>query len=58
MFAGEVLQRKQLDYWVKYVPDATYANLYGPTETFMCTAYIREGKEKEGQPLPIGSFER
>ena len=54
MFAGEVLQRKQLDYWVKYLPDAVYANLYGPTETFVCTAYIRNGNEPEGQPLPIG----
>lgn len=54
MFAGEVLQRKQLDYWVKYIPDAVYANLYGPTETFVCTAYIRSGNEEEGQPLPIG----
>lgn len=55
MFAGEVLQRKQLDYWVSYVPDAVYANLYGPTETFVCTAYIRKGDEPEGEPLPIGS---
>lgn len=55
MFAGEVLQRKQLDYWIKYLPDAVYANLYGPTETFVCTAYIRNGQEEDGQPLPIGN---
>ena len=54
MFAGEVLQRKQLDYWVKNIPDAVYANLYGPTETYVCTAYIMRGDEPEGQPLPIG----
>lgn len=33
MFAGEVFPRKQLDYWRKYIPNAVYANLYGPTET-------------------------
>ena len=54
MFAGEVLPRKQLDYWVEQVPDAVYANLYGPTETFVCTWYIRTGAEPEDVPLPIG----
>ncbi len=55
MFAGEVLPRKQLDYWVKHLPDLVYANLYGPTETFVCTAHIYTGQEPEGQPLPIGN---
>lgn len=54
MFAGEVLPRKQLDYWRRYVPDAVYANLYGPTETFVCTAHIMDGTEPENEPLPIG----
>ena len=54
MFAGEVLPRKQLDYWVENLPDAVYANLYGPTETFVCTGYIRRGGEPEDEPLPIG----
>jgi amino acid adenylation domain-containing protein len=54
MFAGEVLPWKQLEYWVENIPDAVYANLYGPTETFVCTGYIRNGSEPEGQPLPIG----
>ena len=36
------------------LPDVVYANLYGPTETFVCTGYVRTGKEPEGQPLPIG----
>lgn len=54
MFAGEVLPRKQLDYWRSYVPEAIYANLYGPTETFVCTAHQMDGTEPEGEPLPIG----
>ncbi len=54
MFAGEVFPRRQLDYWVQNLPDVQYANLYGPTETYVCTAYIMTGEEKEGEPLPIG----
>ena len=54
MFAGEVLPRKQLDYWVENLPAVTYANLYGPTETFVCTLYTMRGDEPEGAPLPIG----
>ncbi len=54
MFAGEVLQRKHLDYWRRYLPHAVYANLYGPTETYVCTAFVMpEGMEGDG-PLPIG----
>ena len=55
MFAGEVFPRKQLDYWVENLPDVVYANLYGPTETYVCTAYVMNGTEKEDAPLPIGT---
>ena len=54
MFAGEVFPRKQLDYWVSNLPDLVYANLYGPTETYVCTAHIMDGTEQENAPLPIG----
>lgn len=62
MFAGEVLPGKVLSYWIRHLPDAVYANLYGPTETFVCTAYVMCDEEKEryktgeGElgPLPIG----
>lgn len=54
MFAGEVLPRKHLDYWMDNLPDAVYANLYGPTETFVCTGYVCTGNEAEGRPMPIG----
>ena len=54
MFAGEVLPVKHLDYWVRYLPDAVYANLYGPTETFVCTAYVMDKEEDRDKPLPIG----
>ncbi len=54
MFAGEVLPRKHLEYWRRYLPGAVYANLYGPTETFVCTAYVLEAGEAGEEPLPIG----
>ena len=38
-FAGEVMPVKQLNYWRKYLPDALYSNMYGPTETYVCTYY-------------------
>ena len=32
---------KQLNVWKKYLPNATYINVYGPTEiTCNCTYYI------------------
>lgn len=54
MFAGEVLPRRQLNYWMKHLPEAVYANLYGPTETFVCTCYILDGSTPEDTALPIG----
>ena len=54
MFAGEVLPWKVYRYWRENLPDAVFANLYGPTETFVCTAYVTDGSEKEGETLPIG----
>ena len=55
IFAGEVLPRKVLDYWRQYLPDAVYANFYGPTETtFACMAHIYTGTEPADKPLPIG----
>ncbi len=54
-FCGEVMPCKQLNVWRKYVPDALYANLYGPTETTCAsTYYIVEREFGEGDMLPIG----
>lgn len=55
LFAGEIMPNKHLNYWRKYIPDAIYANLYGPTEiTVDCTYYIVNRKFKDDEPLPIG----
>lgn len=55
LFAGEVMPTKQLNYWINKIPDAMYANLFGPTETTdICTYYIVERKFNDDEVLPIG----
>ena len=55
LFCGEVMPNKQLNVWRKYLPDALYANLYGPTEiTDACTYYIVDREFKDDESLPIG----
>lgn len=55
LFCGEVMPNKQLNQWRKAVPDALYANLYGPTEiTDVCTYYIVDREFQDDEPLPIG----
>lgn len=55
LFCGEVMPNKQLNVWRKYLPDVTYANLYGPTEiTDACTCYVVDREFEDDEPLPIG----
>ncbi len=55
LFCGEVMPNKQLNYWRSYLPDALYANLYGPTEiTDACTFYVVDRAFEDEEPLPIG----
>lgn len=55
IFSGEVMPVKQLNEWRKYLPEAMYANVYGPTEiTCNCTYYIIDREFKPGENLPIG----
>ena len=54
-FAGEVFPTKQFNYWYHHLPQATFANLYGPIEiTLDCTYYIVDSDIPDEQPLPIG----
>lgn len=56
LFSGEVMPIKHLNEWRKYLPDATYVNLYGPTEiTCNCTYYVVDKTFENGDTLPIGS---
>ena len=55
LFAGEVLPMKHLRGLRALAPQAVLANLYGPTETNVCTYFVVEGELPPGdEPLPIG----
>lgn len=55
MFSGEVMPMKHFQLWKKYLPNAEYVNLYGPTEiTCNCTYYRIEREFAEGESIPIG----
>lgn len=54
-FAGEVFPTKQFNYWKKHLPQAVFANLYGPIEiTLDCIYYIVDREFDDDEPLPIG----
>jgi len=55
MFSGEVMPVKQLNKWQAHIPDATYVNLYGPTEiTCNCTYHIIDKQYGKDESIPIG----
>lgn len=55
MFAGEVMPVKQLNMWIDKLPNAMFANLFGPTETTdICTYYVVNRKFDNSESLPIG----
>ncbi|EXG87523.1 amino acid adenylation enzyme/thioester reductase family protein [Clostridium sp. ASBs410] len=55
LFSGETMPVKHLTTWQKYLPDARYVNLYGPTEiTCNCTYYPVARKFEAHETLPIG----
>ena len=56
-FSGEVMPVKQLNIWKKYLPDARYVNLYGPTEiTCNCTYYVLDPQREYrlDEVIPVG----
>jgi amino acid adenylation domain-containing protein len=56
LFAGEVFAVKHLRSLTKQLPAARYFNLYGPTETNVCTFYEVQlpVPEERAAPYPIG----
>ena len=55
LFSGECMPVKHLNIWKKYLPEAMYVNLYGPTEiTCNCTYYIVDREFRPGEVLPMG----
>jgi amino acid adenylation domain-containing protein len=57
LFAGEVFPMKHLRALMSVWPHPGYYNLYGPTETNVCTYYAVPGKLpwSDSETLPIGS---
>ncbi len=55
LFAGEVMPVKQMNIWRKNLPNARFANLFGPTEfTDICNYYIVDRNFSDDEPLPLG----
>lgn len=55
LFAGEKMPAKQLNMWMRALPNAMYANLFGPTEvTDICTYYIVNREISDDESVPIG----
>ncbi len=54
-FGSEVFPVKQFKIWRNALPNASFTNLYGPTEgTGMCCFYHVDKDPVEGEPIPIG----
>ena len=54
-FGSEVFPIKQFKRWKEALPEATFTNLYGPTETTgMCCYYRVEKEFEENEVIPIG----
>ncbi|NNF64305.1 MAG: amino acid adenylation domain-containing protein [Acidimicrobiia bacterium] len=55
LFAGEVFPTKYLSRLMHLVPHVAFANLYGPTETNVCTAYrVPAPPDEDAPPASIG----
>ena len=54
LFAGEVFPSKYLRLLMPALPEARFYNLYGPTETNVCTYYEVEHPPADDVPIPIG----
>jgi amino acid adenylation domain-containing protein len=55
LFAGEVFPTKYLRSLMGLLPRASFYNLYGPTETNVCTCYhVPKLPDDATEPIPIG----
>jgi amino acid adenylation domain-containing protein len=55
LFAGEVFPTKHLRELMAMLPAARFSNLYGPTETNVCTFYhVEQIPEDTDETIPIG----
>lgn len=56
IWCGEVMAPAVLGHWMARVPQASYTNLYGPTETTIASSFytVRVPPEDATVPIPIG----
>jgi non-ribosomal peptide synthetase component F len=54
LFAGEVFPSKHLRDLMAMLPGVRFSNLYGPTETNVCTFYHVDAPPDTDEPIPIG----
>ncbi|MBE0411263.1 MAG: AMP-binding protein [Anaerolineales bacterium] len=55
LFAGEVFPTKHLRALMNQLPDVRFSNLFGPTETNVCTYYHLDGLPQDNdETIPIG----
>jgi amino acid adenylation domain-containing protein len=55
LFAGEVFPTKYLSRIMHLLPHVEFANLFGPTETNVCTAYtLTDPPDEDDPPISIG----
>ncbi len=55
LFAGEVFPTRHLRRLTELLPHVRFANLYGPTETNVCTWWeVALAAEEDDDPIPIG----
>jgi len=56
LFAGEVFPTRYLRKLMTFLPHVRFCNLYGPTETNVCTWYDVQTLDPErNEPIPIGT---
>lgn len=56
LFAGEVMPTKILNDWINHLPNVTFCNLFGPTETTdICTYFKVNRKLDNDKAIPIGN---
>lgn len=56
LFCGEVMPNRHLNIWRQALPEAEFANLYGPTEITDVCSFFRVNREfADDAPLPIGN---
>jgi amino acid adenylation domain-containing protein len=57
LWCGEVFPTPALVYWMKRLPDVTFTNLYGPTETTIASSYytVPGCPDDEKAAIPIGT---